>query len=53
MQKVSVINKKIRSFFFGPKALNSDLDARPEIEVSQDYQMPLPSSKTHQDQTAF
>jgi hypothetical protein len=37
MEKVTSINKKIRSFFFGPKALNADIDAKPEIEMSQDY----------------
>ena len=39
-QKVSVINKKIKSFFFGAKALNTDQDSRPEVEVQADYNIP-------------
>lgn len=47
MEKVKSINKKIRSFFFGPKALNADIDAKPEIEMSQDYQIPVANAKPH------
>jgi hypothetical protein len=40
MQKVSVLNKKIKSFFFGASAMNDDNDAMPEKEVKADFKTP-------------
>ena len=40
MQKVSFVNKKIKSIFFGAAAMNEEQDEKPEIEVEADYQIP-------------
>ena len=37
VQKMSFINKKIKSIFFGAVAMNEDQDDKPEIEVEADY----------------